>query len=213
MHFGYLTEDHKDMLRKVLKRADRVGFTFHGCDLDQLNKTAQDKLFCHCRSEWHCLHHLFTVRSRPPGAKHLRQCGYDFVLPNIKYDFNKRHFIARSLFYYVFVLCIRVFVVWLPSVLIAFSALMLLVGRLEGHPACKKLSGGVLAWLPVWSKVQTCILPSWCRCHSLSLASVKSRLFFPFWYRLTWVVPEKEPLNGCVCVCVCVFVVWTVLHP
>jgi len=51
MHFGYLTEDHKDMLRKVLKRADRVGFTFHGYDLDQLNKTAQDKLFCHCRSE------------------------------------------------------------------------------------------------------------------------------------------------------------------
>jgi len=33
----------------------------------------------------------------------------------------------------------------------AFSALMLLVGRQEGHPACEKLSGGVLAWLPVWS--------------------------------------------------------------
>jgi len=30
---------------------------------------------------------------------------------------------------------------------LAFSALMLLVGRQEGHPACKKLSGGVLAWL------------------------------------------------------------------
>ena len=27
---------------------------------------------------------------------------------------------------------------------IAFSALTLLVGRQEGHPACKKLSGGVL---------------------------------------------------------------------
>ena len=26
----------------------------------------------------------------------------------------------------------------------AFSALTLLVGRQEGHPACKKLSGGVL---------------------------------------------------------------------
>jgi len=24
----------------------------------------------------------------------------------------------------------------------------------------------------------------------------------PFWYRLTWVVPGKGPLNGCVCVCV-----------
>jgi len=31
---------------------------------------------------------------------------------------------------------------------------MLLVGRQEGHPACKKLSGGVLAWLSVWSEVQ-----------------------------------------------------------
>ena len=40
------------------------------------------------------------------------------------------------------------------------SALTLLVGRQEGHPACKKLSGGVLAWLSVWSEVQTCIQPS-----------------------------------------------------
>jgi len=31
-----------------------------------------------------------------------------------------------------------------------FSALTLLVGWQEGHPACKKLSGGVLAWLSVW---------------------------------------------------------------
>jgi len=44
---------------------------------------------------------------------------------------------------------------------IAFSALMLLVGRQEGHPACKKhKSGGVLVWLSVWSEVQTCIWPS-----------------------------------------------------
>jgi len=42
----------------------------------------------------------------------------------------------------------------------AFSALKLLVGRQEGHPACKKLSGWVLAWLSVWSEVQTCIWPS-----------------------------------------------------
>jgi len=60
----------------------------------------------------------------------------------------------------------------------AFSALTLLVGRQEGHPACKKLSAGVLAWLSVWSEVQTCIRPSWCHCHSLSLASVKSRLVY-----------------------------------
>jgi len=34
----------------------------------------------------------------------------------------------------------------------AFSALTLLVGLQEGHQ-----SGGVLAWLSVWSEVQTCI--------------------------------------------------------
>ena len=32
----------------------------------------------------------------------------------------------------------------------AFSALTLLVGRQEGHPACKKLSGGMLALLSAW---------------------------------------------------------------
>jgi len=42
----------------------------------------------------------------------------------------------------------------------AFSALTLLVGRQEGHPGCKKVSGGLLVWLSVWSKVQTCIWPS-----------------------------------------------------
>jgi len=30
-----------------------------------------------------------------------------------------------------------------------------------------------------------------------SLASFKSRLVLPSWYRLTQVVPEKRPLNGC----------------
>ena len=38
--------------------------------------------------------------------------------------------------------------------LTAFSALILLVGWQEGHPACKKPSGGVLVWLSVWSLLQ-----------------------------------------------------------
>ena len=46
----------------------------------------------------------------------------------------------------------------------------------------------------------TCIWPSGCHCHSLSLASVNSRLVLPFWYRLTRVVLDKGPLNVCVCV-------------
>jgi len=42
----------------------------------------------------------------------------------------------------------------------AFSALTLLVGWQDGDPACKKQSGGVLAWLSDWSEVQTCLWPS-----------------------------------------------------
>jgi len=76
-------------------------------------------------------------------------------------------------------LCVRVMVCFYVSVMVcdcvsvcwgygaclcvyvfAFSALTLLVGRQEGHPVCKKQSGGVLAWLSVWSEVQTCIWPS-----------------------------------------------------
>jgi len=72
-----------------------------------------------------------------------------------------------------------------------------------------KLSGGVLARLSVWSEVQTCVWPSWFHGHSLSLASVKSRLVLPFWYRLTWVVLEKRP---CVCVCVCACIRACMLH-
>ena len=74
------------------------------------------------------------------------------------------------------------------------------LGGRKGIRPVKKVSGGVLAWLSVWSEVQTCIFPSWCHCHSLSLASVKFRLVLPFWYWLTWVVPEKGPLDVCVCV-------------
>jgi len=41
-----------------------------------------------------------------------------------------------------------------------FSALTLLVGWQEGHPACKKLSVGMLVWLIVGVKVQIGIWPS-----------------------------------------------------
>jgi len=41
---------------------------------------------------------------------------------------------------------------------VTFSALTLLVGQQEGHSACKKLSGGVLAWLSIyWAR----LVPGW----------------------------------------------------
>ena len=66
------------------------------------------------------------------------------------------------------------------------------LGGRKGIWPVNNFSGGMQAWLSVWSEAQTCIQPSWCHCHSLSLASVKSRLVLPLWYQLTWVVLEKS---------------------
>jgi len=83
---------------------------------------------------------------------------------------------------------------FLPFYTAAFSALTLLVGRQEGHPICKKLSGGMLAWRGAdLHLAQLMPLPLTISCSS------KSRLMLPFWYRLTRVVPDKWPLNRCCC--------------
>ena len=63
------------------------------------------------------------------------------------------------------------FIYWL---VLAFSALTLLVGWQEEHPARKKTSDEVLAWLSVWSEVQMT-----CHCHPIMSASAKARMVYP----------------------------------
>jgi len=58
----------------------------------------------------------------------------------------------------------------------SMSALMLLVGRQEGHLACKKTEWWDVGVI-VWDEVQSCTWPSRCHCHSLSLAAVN-----PDWF-------------------------------
>jgi len=88
---------------------------------------------------------------------------------------------------------------------LAFSALTLLVGQQEGHPACKKLSGGVLTWLSVWSEVLTHMaqlmpLPLTVSCSS------KIQTGFTFLVPAHPGSPGQGALNGCVCVCVLCYV-------
>jgi len=63
-------------------------------------------------------------------------------------------------------------------------ALTLLIGRQDGHPACK-MSGGVLAWFTVCGKVQICIMAQLMPLSFPLSCSSKSRLVLPYWYRLT----------------------------
>ena len=91
-------EGQKHMLQRVLHRANRRGFTSHYHDLDTLALSAISR---HSRHSAHCLHHLYTAKLKPPGAMRLRARGHDFELPTVKYEFNKRNFVVRSLFQYV----------------------------------------------------------------------------------------------------------------
>jgi len=91
----------------------------------------------------------------------------------------------------------------------AISALMLLVGRQEEHPDCKKLSGEMLAWLSGIGAdlhvTQQMPLPLTVSCSSKSKIGF-TFLVLPIWYLLTRVVPDKfqKSSKTIVCVCVCV---------
>ena len=76
------------------------------------------------------------------------------------------------------------------------------LGGRKGIRPVKKLSSGMLAWLSVWSEVQTCIrillmpLPLTVSCFS------KIQIGFTFLVPAHPGSPGKGPLNGCVCVCI-----------
>jgi len=89
------------MLQRVLHRASSRGFTPYYYDLDTLAENAHYHLFHHSRRQAHCLNHLYTVKPRPPSAMQLRTRDHQFELHAVKYEFNKRNFIVRSLFNYV----------------------------------------------------------------------------------------------------------------
>jgi len=85
------------------------------------------------------------------------------------------------------------------------------LGGRKGIRPVKKLSGGMLAWLCIWVKVQICMWSSWCHWHPLSLAPVNpdwgfTFLVLPLWCWLIQVVPDRiqEGHKMVVCVCVCV---------
>ena len=78
---------------------------------------------------------------------------------------------------------------------------MLLVKLQEGHLACKKLSGGTLAWLSVWTEVHLC-MAQWMPLPLTVSCSSKSRMVLPFWCRLNRVVPDKIQNSRKTIVCV-----------
>ena len=80
-----------------------------------------------------------------------------------------------------------------------FSALTLLVGQQEGHLACEKiLSGGVLAWLSVWSEVQTCIMAQLMPLPLTVSCFIKIQIGF------TFLIPARPAKRAIKRACACV---------
>ena len=82
----------------------------------------------------------------------------------------------------------------------AFSALTLLVGRQEGIRPVKIDWWGVAVVIYMEQSADCLHMVQLMPLHPKTLSSVasfKSRLFLPFWYRLTRVVLEKRLLNKC----------------
>jgi len=81
----------------------------------------------------------------------------------------------------------------------AFSALTLLVGQQEGHPACKNRVVGCWRGYLSGARCRLAYSPADATATHCLLLSVKSRLVLPFWYRLTWVVQDRAVKRVCVC--------------
>ena len=89
----------------------------------------------------------------------------------------------------------------------AFSALTLLVGQQEGHPAFKKLSDGVLVWLWVVflelgaDLIIAQLIPLPLSVYCFSRIQIGFTLLIP-------AHPDSPGIRSikCVCVCVCVYV-------
>ena len=88
----------------------------------------------------------------------------------------------------------------------AFSALTLLVGRQEGHPACKKHKSGA------WGAGVVVCLEQGADLHVAQLMPLPSTVscFSKIQIGFTFLVPAhlgslgKRAVKRCVCVCVCV---------
>jgi len=128
----------------LVKKDYQILSIWHSCN-DNYNNNDQQLYICETfsqRSIWFCISAEYFRPERMPYWVQLvvgRRRKYSSVVILIEF--------LKNCFYKI------------KQYNNAFSALTLLVGLQEGHPACKKLSSEVLVWLSVWCQVQTCIRP------------------------------------------------------
>jgi len=136
---------------------------------------------------------IFWMGRGAPMMQPFVKIPWPFVLCVTSHHFSSRHYVYIMLCY----TCLQ-----------CFDAVAWAAGRASG---CKKLSGGVLAWLSVWSEVRTCIWPSWCHLPLTVSCFSKIQIGFTFLVPAHLGSPGQRAVKR-VCVCVyamlymCVFI-------
>ena len=192
------------MLRRVLKRANRMGFAFHGYDLNKLNETSQDKLFRHCRSEQRCLRHLLS--SNPDR---LVPCILDNVGTTLSYQISNMILINATLLLVHCFIMSKFYAFIVPSVLYRCW--------LGGRKGIRPVNNRVVGY---W---RGCLSGARCRLAygPADATATHASCFSKIQIGFTFLVPAHPSSPGqravkwvCVCVCVraCVCVILTVFH-
>jgi len=132
------------------------------------------------------MHSLDTLAARNYYKKNFTVCDVTCYNPQLHHEWNKNK--------------LQIAMPWSCKPLNGYknTARSLQNVKVSFHVTTVGSNGEVLAWLSVWSEVQTiCIWSSWCHCHPIISCSSKIQNDLPFWCRLTQVVLEKRLLNGC----------------
>jgi len=158
--WGFATADDQKRLQGVIRRGIRSGLCEqHHKTVEELVEEADDKLFT---SVMYNKQHV--LRPTLPGTMdtkyHLRPRPTTLSSTQ-RTDLSLNAILLLGCFLKTFIdIMLVTLLFYVLTFLFCLSALTLSVGQQEGHPACKKLSGGLLAWLFVWRNVHTCIRPS-----------------------------------------------------
>jgi len=81
--------------------AFRRGFCCHSLSIDELISAGDDKLFRQMSNESHWLHPLLPPQRNNKVQNSLRNCGHNYLLPQIESTLFKNSFINMCLFSYI----------------------------------------------------------------------------------------------------------------
>ena len=81
---GQLSKGDKARIDSLFRKAFRRGYCCQTFNIDELICTGDNKLFRQMSNQSHCLHQLLPTRRNNKVSNSLRNCGHNYLLPQIE---------------------------------------------------------------------------------------------------------------------------------